>query len=468
MKPGIARTDSLLRDSIAFRIAAAAIVLAYHFFFAGRALHGRFAPDDMMNIHYYWSQGGWALVRGLVEFFSTYQRPVGGVFYWVLYRLFGLNPFPYHVVISCLLVANLYLAYRLAVLISGSETIGWCCAFFLAYRVELAHLVFLPSFVFDVLCFTFYLLALVYYLRIRRSDRPLLSRELAFFLLLYIAALGSKEMAITLPAVILLWEVLCCRPVHLLPALSAGAVTAVCILGKTLGPGSLVAMEGYRPLFTWARYLESMARFLTTFFAQAGDGAVVRPALVLPVLALLLAIAWRLKDRYMIWLWCFLVVTPLPIAFLPGRGFALLVIPFAGWALYLSTLFVRLCAKAPPAVEIVLILAGAVAVAQGTARQNARVMPAMEQVGQLTSSVIEQVRAVQPRVRPRSRIYFVNDVFEAWDTKFIAELTYGDPTVDVVLGNQTPLAPADVAKMDYVFAFESGRLKRLKPPPSAN
>jgi hypothetical protein len=275
-------------------------------------------------------------------------------------------------------------------------------------------------------------------------------------------------MAVTLPVVILLWEVLCCRPVRLLPALAAGAITAVYILGKTLGPGSLVVMAGYRPEFTWGRYLDSMARFLTTFIAQAGEGAVVRPALVLPALALLLAIAWVLKDRYTIWLWCFLVVTPLPIAFLAGRGFALLVIPFAGWAILLSNVFVRLCAKAPPAVELVLILAGAAAVAQGTARQNARVMPAIEQTGRLTSSVIEQVRSVQPRVKPRSRIYFVNDVFEAWDTKFIAELTYGDPTVDVVLGNQTPLTPADVAKMDYIFAFEGGRLKRLKPPPSPN
>jgi hypothetical protein len=53
-------------------------------------------------------------------------------------------------------------------------------------------------------------------------------------------------------------------------------------------------------------------------------------------------------------------------------------------------------------------------------------------------------------------------VFDGYDTQFLFELTYGDHSVHVLLDRYTRLSPAQIERMDYVFAFENGILKRLK------
>ena len=97
-------------------------VLLYFGHFVLPGLHGRFNNDDPMNLYYYWSRGGWALIQGLVLFFTTYSRPMGGVYFYSLYELFGLNPYPYHVVITLLLLVNVFLAN--------------CCARLLSFRTR--------------------------------------------------------------------------------------------------------------------------------------------------------------------------------------------------------------------------------------------------------------------------------------------------------------------------------------------
>ncbi len=72
----------------------------------------------------------------------------------------------------------------------------------------MAHLVFLPAFVFDVLCFTFYFAAFTYYLSFRTRGLPLTPMRIVVFLLLYVGALDSKEMAVTLPVMVLLYELI--------------------------------------------------------------------------------------------------------------------------------------------------------------------------------------------------------------------------------------------------------------------
>jgi len=100
-------------------------------------------------------------------------------------------------------------------------------------------------FIYDILCFTFYFLAFNYYLTIRARGLRLKIWQVAVFLLLYIGALESKEMAVTLPAILLLYEALWHAPgrwswrsvwrwvgTEALPPLVAGAVTLVYILAR--------------------------------------------------------------------------------------------------------------------------------------------------------------------------------------------------------------------------------------------
>jgi hypothetical protein len=474
--------------------AGALIVLGYFLFFVWHGLSHHFAEDDMMNIHYYWSRGPWALLRGLVLFFTTYNRPIGGVFYFTLFHFFGLNPLPYHIAITCLLLLNVWLMFRFAGRLSGSPLLAGLCALAVAYHAQLAWLVYLPSFIYDVLCFTFYLLAFNYYLAIRGRGVLLSRRQVAVFLLLSIAALEAKEMAVTLPVMVLLYEWIWHRPSsrawlkrEAVPALLLGGLTGVYILGKTLGPDSLTAIGAYTPEFSVSRYFESTSRFLNTLFYQPLNGAGFFQArwAVLLLAALLGLLAWRIRDKHFRFACLWILIVPLPITFVPGRGGGCLYLPLAGWAMVAATLFLALCGlvlKAPllrrlpaQASLAALVLAGVALFWVNTIRQNPEIMPSMEGVGRLTWVLIQDFRTMQPHVKPGSTVAILDDPYWGLDIQFIAELTFRDHSVRAwVEKTKQPgyffaardgkllKIPATPGKVDYLFAVRDRRLVRLR------
>ncbi|MBI5282422.1 MAG: hypothetical protein HY858_12125 [Candidatus Solibacter usitatus] len=427
-----------------------------------------------MNIHYYWQAGPAQLLRNLVLFYTDFERPMGGVFYTLLYRAFGLNPLPYHAVIAALLLLNCLLAFRFARLLSGSFLTAALATMPLAFHPRMAQLAYLPSYVFDVLCFTFFAAALSYYLSIRSTGRPLSWRQTLLFLTLYVAALESKEMAVTLPLLALLYEALFHPPVtrqdlwrRLTPSLLAGLLTAVFLLGKALGPDSLLKMDAYRPLLTWQRYAQSSTRFLDILFIGAIPRSMLLPAVLLLLASAVVLLFTRGCRNDLRWLLCFVCITPLPVAFIPAREGGCLYIPLLGWALLAASAVFWLCARLQTYSRFALplvLMAAAAGYWVRVERESRRTVPSLLAPGRLTTSVLSQVRSLQPTVPHGSRIYVVHDPFQLWDAKFLFELHYGDPSVSVALGRLTPLPPRDVASMDYVFTFDGGRLVRLKSP----
>jgi hypothetical protein len=59
-------------------------------------------------------------------------------------------------------------------------------------------------------------------------------------------------------------------------------------------------------------------------------------------------------------------------------------------------------------------------------------------------------------------VVFLNDPFEDWDMMFIAELWFRDRTVSIRLQRKAPLSPEDLARVDYLFAFENGKLVQVR------
>ncbi|MGD0013309.1 MAG: hypothetical protein ABSD56_02615 [Bryobacteraceae bacterium] len=251
-------------------------------------------------------------------------------------------------------------------------------------------------------------------------------------------------------------------------------MTAIYIAGKMLGPNSLSALDAYRPVFTWQRYVESTGKFLNTFFYQPlFDGFFHGFVGVLLTWAVLFYVASRLKRKHftlMVWL---VILSPLPITFISGRGGSCLNIPLVGWAILLSTLFLGVCkviAREPLLRRIpvrisrtLLVVAGVALLWRETVHQNQKMMPSYESFGRVTRSMLAQMRQVQPRVKPNSKVIFLNNAFADWDMKFIAELTFRDHTVNVWLQDKYHLPQAEVDAMDYIFEFRDGRLIRLKP-----
>jgi hypothetical protein len=460
-------------------------IIAYFCYLAWPALFNGFNVDDPMNMWQYWRLGWGDLIRGAVLFFTTEYRPVGGLFYKILYGLFGFNPLPFHVAITALMLLNTYLGWRLGKLLSGSALTGGLCALAVAYHPRMPHLLYLPAFVYDVLCFTFYFLALNTYLAARRSGAQVTRGRFAAFVVLYAAALGSKEMAVTLPFAMLLYELLWHAPGgfrrdaiirwlrNAMPVWVAGLMTVVYIVGKSVGADALSQLPGYRPILTWSHVMGEQTSYLNEILYAPFEAPFFTISRTLLLWAAMVAVAVISENRVLRWASVFVIVAPLPVAVLPGRGAACLYIPLAGWALYAAALLVELCRRASglpllrlrPTLSAALLCAiGVAAFVRLTLRHNVGMPRYMAEPTKLTMHVAHEVRRVLPRPKPGASAIFLTDVSESFDTHFIAELVWGDPSVHVLLQHFSKLAPAEIESLDYVFEFSpDGKLRMLKP-----
>jgi hypothetical protein len=198
---------------------------------------------------------------------------------------------------------------------------------------------------------------------------------------------------------------------------------------------------------------------------------------ILLLYAALAYLAWRRPRPVMRFLWWFLLVTPLPIEFLVGRGQACLYIPVVGWAIFAAVTLVDLAGalaglleREPwghflgrPAIAALLIAVAVFSWARYN-RQYQRIYaePAMASLGHESWDVIQQFRAVNPRVRRGGKVAFLDDPFHSWDMLFVAELWFRDRTLDIHVERHGPLTEQELAQQDAVFTFDNGRLVRLK------
>jgi hypothetical protein len=208
------------------------------------------------------------------HFWTAFYRPGGGLYYLPLYDFFGLNPLPYRIVQISILAVSIPMVYYLSGELASSRLVAFLSVLVLYYHPRLVSLVFVGAFIYDVLCGFFYFAALTYYVHIREKQGSLRPVQLVGFLALYVCALNCKEMAVSLPAIILIYELL--KGPHWLdrksfvrwnwvaagPSLIAGLLTAIYIYGKTHGSGSLISYEPYRPKFSWHQFITSNAKFV--------------------------------------------------------------------------------------------------------------------------------------------------------------------------------------------------------------
>ncbi len=464
------------------KLLLAAFLAAYFTFFSWDGLKARFAADEPMNMYAYWHL---APVQFWLSHFTLWRavyRPMGGVFYLPLLYAFGWNPVPYHVVLSLVLLASVFLLYRFARLIGCGEVAASLAALVACYHGGLNLMYYNTAYIYDVLCGFFYLAALVSYVRIRVRGRMPGARDTVLFLGLYLCALNSKEMAVTLPLLLLAYEWIYGDrpPRHWLRGpgrviLLAAAMTAAYLYGRVLVPNALAGAPGYRFVFSLDRLVDFQGRAWGDLFLRWNP---FPWQMVLVLWAAASYLAWRGNRPPLRFCWFLLVVTPLPIEFLlmPRRG-PCLYIPMFGWAVFAAIVFddlVRAAAAFGARGPLLQRLgrSGVSALLMGTgvflwARHNRHfedsvVKPAIPQLGKQTWEVIEQLRAVNPHVEPGSQVVFLDDPFGNFDMAFLAELWFRDRSVSVRLYRQTPLSPAEIAKADHVFTFEDRKLVQLR------
>ena len=468
-----------------------AIVLlftAYFLFVARDGLKAPFAADDIQAIYTYWHPSPLRLLVSQFMLWRGYWRPMVGFFYLPIFRVWGLNPAPYHAVLLLLLWIGAYQLYRFARALGSGELAAAAAALVAGYHGGMANLYYNTVYVGDVLCGIFYWAAFAHYARIRATGRLLSGGQAASFLGLYLCALNSKEIAATLPVMLLAYEWLYHGPPPLRwkelagwlrgPGWGlclAGMLNVVYIYGKAFGPYGLMKNPAYRPVYSWARMVDFQERYLSNIFYQVYrlDGWAT--------CAIWLAVtywAWRRRRPILRFCWIYVVVAPLPIEFLIGREQANLYVTLAGWAVLAATLFVdwlpgaaRVLSGEPllrrlsqPWWRGLLAAAGLVAVAWGTWRyKETWVVSAIPKLSPLTAEVLAEFRATNPRVGPGAMVVFLDDPWPGgYDMAFIAELWFRDRKAHVYLNRQEPLTPQEIAKADAVFSWIDGKLVEIR------
>jgi hypothetical protein len=280
-------------------------------------------------------------------------------------------------------------------------------------------------------------------------------------------------MALTLPAILLAYEWIYHRDRSYRAIVIAACLTVLDLYGKVFGYDALIGMEGYRPVFSWRRFLDFQKTFLgDAAFWHAGGAGVLVFWLVISYLA------WRPGARPILrFCWALLICTPLPIEFLPGKSQACLYLPMLGLAIFAAVIFADLaCALAgvlagEPLLRRLgrpVLAASLIAVGifywgrENRLRKQSSVKPSMAALGAQTWQVIQQFRALDPHVRPHSHVVFLNDPFTEWDMLFIADLWFRDRTVTVHLQRLTPLPPSELAAAEALFDYRDGKLSRVR------
>jgi hypothetical protein len=460
-----------------YAILAGLGLLVFFVAFHAGATRAYFGDDETMNLYGYWAPPLGKVALANLVFWSKFQRPMGVLYYLPLYDLFGLNPVPFTIVRIAILLLNTLVFYFLARYLLRSQWLALLSTFPIAYHAGMGHLAYEGAFIYDVLCGGFYFAALLYYVHPRRLREPLGVRQACIFLALYICAMDSKEMAVSLPVVVLAYEVLFQKSgkwVRFVPALIAGALSLLFILGKTTGEGAMTAMEAYRPVLSWARFSDANTRYLNTLFYT--DRFTMPGVLAMWLLLLYVGLRNGLKRRDPRWLLLFVwvVVTPLPISFISGRGGPEIYIVAAGWAMA-AAMGMRSVARIvaaeasrwriPWRVTVpVTLLACAAAYLHETQHVNQRMLPGFLANGERTREMIRQLRELHLQPAPRSRILYLNDALpDGWGAFFISHLVWGDRSLRIELQRYSHVPESEIAARDYVFDYVNGRLVLRKP-----
>ena len=447
-------------------IFSGAVIVAIWLWFTRDGWTSYFSGDDLMNTYLAWQK---PLARFAVEniaFFSSGYRPLGNLLYRLLFGLAGFHPLPFRVAGFALLFLNLYLAFRTATAIAGKEAAALTILFW-CYNagVDLYHD---TGIIYDILCFTFYFAALGLYTAVRARKQYLGNTQLAWFLILYICALDSKEMAVTLPAVLVAYELLFGEPAseslirRWLPSTIAGLMTVPYVVGKLTGSSPLINNESYKLHLSPRIYFAGLTHYLDLVTSLHPGTLTATMCALAIVLAAMVAIIRR--DRRLMFALAFVLITPLPVVFVALRGAYVMYIPLFGIALYLAVAIVKLREAALGSrMQFATFATCAVAV---IAFHSLRPWP--PQVNPLIRSTVTQLSQIQPSVADRSSILFLDDPFDkddTWVLLFICRLYYGLPEVRIDRVKTMPEKPdqATIDTYDLIFTYRDSRWVRLKP-----
>ncbi len=445
-------------------------ILAFFLNFAREGVRTHFAADDMMNIGQYWTRGWWLTLAENLRFWSA-SRPMGGLYYMSLYRMFGLNPLPYRVVALAFLFGGAWLSYLVAALLTKSRAIALVTGIICCAHQTMVDVYFGTDTIYDILARFFSMLALLLYIRIRERGRIPSAWQALPIVLCFAAALDAKEISVIIAGSVVSYEVMFhgwprswnwLKQEGLVPALLILAAM-VYTAGKVFGPNPLADLDAYRLVLSKDRYLDNNLAYGASMFQQYFFTS--RGSLIAIDIALLLLLSHgRAAVR---WGAFFVLTATLPISFIVTRGGSSLLVPLFGWAFLIPVLVASIWTPSwkysgwAARISLALVL---IVYMQRTIWYW-RDKPQFFFKGQeKTWRVITQLKDLHFQPKHGSRVIVVNDPWpDGWDMTFIAELAWDDPSVAITMSRRlpSPPGPEELAKYDSVLEFEGDGSLRL-------
>ncbi len=426
--------------------------------FAGDGFGAYFTPDDMMNLYVSWSSPAAGLLLN--------DRPLGALVYRVMFLFFGLNPLPYRVLCFGILLANLALLYAFCRRLSGSREIGALACLLGAYHAHLADLYYSTGTIYDLLCCLFFLLAFNFYLKIREHAEPSW-RQAAGVLALYAGALASKEMAVTLPVYVALWEGK--RATRSRFLWLAIPLTAAYALWKIAGPHAMTANPAYAVHFSLHLFLAGWKAYLNDLFYNV----IAFNTLKLVLLWIAVTAFAAVMRRREVWMaWCIAMIGVLPFIFIAPRGFFVMYLVLPGWYLLGAFALVALrrqlarwsgmLAVRPEQLALFVVVLLLLAPAHRSEKPGGKAWVA---------GAHQQIRAIlgvlqaQIPVMPRgARVLFLSDPYdpEDWILTSTFRLQYRDPDLRVDRVKADPGLAGKAAEYAHVFRLDESRMEIVR------
>jgi len=459
-------------------LAAWAAAFAWFAFAIRGGLVSWFSADDLMNLHNYWVRPWSSLLKANLEFWSSYYRPMGGLFYRPIYAIFGFHPLPFRAAVYILLLINFGLQALVVWQLTRSRWGTLAAALLIGVNPTFTSIYFDTGTIYDILAFTFFWGAFALYVHFRQSGRPLNWGRLALVFSMFVAALDAKEIAVSFPLAIGLYELLWHPPKTWRPTslwrwvlgegrlvLIGGLADVIYVIGKKQGSESLWTIAPYTPHFSVAAYFESVSHY---FRGMIFHPVRIPPLRMAKILGAMLLVAVMSRRRALLWSIGFIAAGILPLAFILGRdGFAYLV-PAVGWAVYLSGflgwLLDLLAGKRALVRLAVQTVFFAVLVLQVAPWQDqwidfrARGKHAEEARYQ---RYITGIHELIPAPRKGARILLLSDAEgrDDWDVYFVIRLFYGDPEMKI---DRLPVAKqmhfkTDPKTYDYVLDWANNQ-----------
>jgi hypothetical protein len=301
--------------------------------------------------------------------------------------------------------------------------------------------------------------------------------------LLYTAALDSKELAVSLPVVIAVWEILFeppkWRPVEMLrwirggflPPLLTGVMTAAYIWGRVINPSGIGELvEAYRPHYTLGTALETTSRYLNDLFYTRTFFDAKKTAVFI---LLLLVSALIARSRSLLLCWVVFVAGILPMAFIQLRPLAAVWIPVSGLIVYsaiaaamLRDLLLRAAGRLPwkPVAQVALFLLAAWLTRQQPGIRYIYNASMREYLS--IYNVRRSFATLCPSMPKGSSVLIVTDPLNgSFSTAFLVQLMYRGFVANVspLFTYKRPITRVEARQYTFIFDYQDGKLTRLDP-----